>query len=384
MNIAVELVSEQAIPNVLFNREVVSEVDQFIYVSTLQMEKKNKVASIITASHTEAIPYAVIVVDEFSFSKILEKIEKELNEEDHYYVNVTCGTKIMSMALYQIFQKYNSRIYYHGLATGNFIPLYPQNAAVDEIPLTCSLSIEDYFIAYGAVMKRSEPHYTHAQAKDMFAAFYDFENAIAKLRELRNSSNIRNRLKKNRTVMVDEAAFHRADLTVTRQEFRGIIELSDMFHFDSSALTRHQIDFLTGGWFEEYLYYSCKTEGAISEDQIGIGIEMRRTHQEATAVNEFDIVLLDGTQLYIIECKSSLDKNLLTNTLYKQHAFQQEFGLRVKNVIVTMSKEVADPSWANQRERAEVMGVLLIDGNFFSGKKQEDLSCFGILDRLRG
>jgi hypothetical protein len=384
MNVAVELVSEQAIPNVLFNRELASVIDLFFYISTAQMEKKRKVESIISASHTETIPYSVIVVDEFNYDAILETVEKELNTKDHYFVNVTCGTKIMSMALYQIFQQYKSKIYYHGLATGNFIPLFPQDQSIEKIPINCSLSLEDYFSAYGAQIKRAEPHYTNDQTNLMFSVFYDFENSITKLRELRNSPTVRNRLKKNKPITLDDTVFHHAQITVTGQELRGIIELADLFTFDRTAINRHQIDFLTGGWFEEYLYYLCKTEGAISDEQIGIGIQLRRTFQETTVDNEFDIVLLSGTQLYIIECKSCLDKELLTNTLYKQHTFQQEFGLRVKNIIVTMSKEVAEPTWAKQRERAEVMGAVVIDGNFFSEKKLENTSCFGILDRLRG
>lgn len=79
--------------------------------------------------------------------------------------------------------------------------------------------------------------------------------------------------------------------------------------------------YITGGWFEEYLYSQLKvleTEGMISDLRIGLTLAFdaevpARTNKqgrylparkEEKTFQEFDLLFTDGSRLYIVECKA--------------------------------------------------------------------------------
>lgn len=81
------------------------------------------------------------------------------------------------------------------------------------------------------------------------------------------------------------------------------------FHFEN------WIDFakyLSGGWFEEYVYLQCKPYediGVIKDLRINVKLQLDKGNPEgfspwAAEYNEFDVVFTDGYSLYIVECKA--------------------------------------------------------------------------------
>ncbi len=70
--------------------------------------------------------------------------------------------------------------------------------------------------------------------------------------------------------------------------------------------------YLSGGWFEEYVYAQCKPyeDAGIIKD-LRINVELRLDRENAgkvynwdTTYNELDVVFTDGYSLYIVECKA--------------------------------------------------------------------------------
>jgi hypothetical protein len=70
--------------------------------------------------------------------------------------------------------------------------------------------------------------------------------------------------------------------------------------------------YLSGGWFEEYVYLHCKPyedAGVIKDLRINVELRLDREnagkqHSWNTSYNELDIVFTDGHSLYIAECKA--------------------------------------------------------------------------------
>ena len=70
--------------------------------------------------------------------------------------------------------------------------------------------------------------------------------------------------------------------------------------------------YLSGGWFEEYLYLQFKPyedAGIIKDLRINVELQMERTNAGRfnrwdNAYNELDVVFTDGHSLYIVECKA--------------------------------------------------------------------------------
>lgn len=70
--------------------------------------------------------------------------------------------------------------------------------------------------------------------------------------------------------------------------------------------------YLSGGWFEEYVYQRCEPyqrEGIIHDLRINVRLQMNHVSgggrsPQQTEYNELDVVFTDGHSLYIVECKA--------------------------------------------------------------------------------
>jgi len=111
--VLVTLVSEQTIPNVEFIREMEDQVDRFLFISTERMEKVgNRQWILDTVKLDQEKVLDPLIVDAFSFEDIEEKLIQAVNDEDTYIVNLTGGTKIMSLAVYEFFKTLRSEMFY--------------------------------------------------------------------------------------------------------------------------------------------------------------------------------------------------------------------------------------------------------------------------------
>jgi hypothetical protein len=120
-------------------------------------------------------------------------------------------------------------------------------------------------------------------------------------------------------------------------------------------ITRSEIKYLTGEWFEEYIYCRLKDELKISDENIKTGITLSKNNTQ----NEFDVIFLYNGNLYTIECKTSIinnESNLMLDTIYKVTALQTNLGLYAKSNIFTLSS----------RENNEVREAHLERGKLFN------------------
>lgn len=71
--------------------------------------------------------------------------------------------------------------------------------------------------------------------------------------------------------------------------------------------------YLSGGWFEEYVYLLCKPyeeKGVIKDLRINVKLQLNHEasvglpHLDSSLYNELDVVFTDGYSLYIVECKA--------------------------------------------------------------------------------
>ena len=143
-----------------------------------------------------------------------------------------------------------------------------------------------------------------------------------------------------------------------------------------------EINYLTGGWFEEYGYNLIREHIQLNNDRIGLNVQI----SHAGTQNEFDVMFVHENVLYVIECKTALKddgRNLLNDTLYKLSALKKDFGLIVRGYLFTLDKNLRDADGRiknDYQNRAALLGVRLVDGAVFSDEKKLN----GILDSIKG
>jgi hypothetical protein len=121
-------------------------------------------------------------------------------------------------------------------------------------------------------------------------------------------------------------------------------------------LIHAELDYLTGGWFEEYVYHLIKNN--VAPDDIAIGVHIDGV-TEIKHNNELDVCFIKNNQLYVIECKSGIKSDSMFNEIvYKVSALKEVLlGLDCHSYIFSLKK---DPT-GDLKKIAKYMDVTFCD-----------------------
>lgn len=340
-HIHVCLVSDQTVPNILSIHHF--KPDKLLFITTSEMEVKNKTQHILLALEHVGLDYKnkyhLVKVQEDSILDCKKKIDEWISgrEDATFTVNLTCGTKIMSIAVYECFKDYGSKMIYIPVGRNDFIMTFPKKLSHEVIPLSLRLSVTDYLAAYGLrvtnTKKLPENHADASQRKELSEWI------------IKNYSNIKGlleRMSEKLRKYRNEKNGHEWSTTYAPQHDRE----SDFFvkagfqkqgDKHSKKLSQSEIIYFTGGWLEEFCYNELLKFKGQGIDDIALGI----IPEKGKAKNEFDIMFTKDNSFYTVECKS-LDQNddLKADALYKIAALQKEFGLRVGSFFVSTSPHI--------------------------------------------
>lgn len=349
--ILVSLVSEQTIPNVEFIREIGENADQFMFISTEDMEKLgNRLWILNTANLDESKVFDPLIVKAFSFEDIENKLRTVVNDEDFYYVNLTGGTKVMSLAVYEFFKTVKSEIFYL-TGNGQQIKIHPGRRKVVS-DLKSRISLKDYLSAYGfSVKAESAPIRAQNSADELLKYFLNDNEqgtdvpAFEALRSKRGKGV--KKLDENKTV----------NDFIQRVGFKPEIP---------NQLNKYEVRYLSGEWLEEYLFYFLKYNLKIPDSDIGMGLLTIKND----APNEFDVLLMKKNRIFVFECKTSIyissdeSQTFIGETIYKSDSLRNKFGLFAQTIVVTLS-DLTGGKLTDHLKRAEASKVKLIGRSTF-------------------
>ncbi len=374
--ILISLISEQTISNVLFIKEF-NFVDSFLFVSTQKMEKKGVCKWIIqSAQIPEPKLEKVIFVNEHDFNDINQKLsEIEFADSDEIYVNISEGSKMMSIVALDFFKELGAKIFYVAQESNHYIKVFPKTRQ-KVFPFSCQLSINEYFEAFGFnVTKKGSVTQTFEVIKSIFDYFAPFFEPQTSLISPHNF--VFAELQKHRSISSSKL--------VSINKIAGLHKLLSDLNFTtkhSHSLTKDEIILLSGGWFEEYIHHKIQQEFNLPKSQIGIGVFV----EKQGVPNEFDVVFALNNKFYTIECKTSVyysengkKKTTIGDFVYKCDSLQSEFGLFPITAIATLSALKDKEGKVNQiaethYKRAELYNVtILAYSEIASGKSFSSL-----------
>ncbi len=365
----VVLVSEQTVPNVQFLKwyfkNNLQNVD-LLFISTNKMEQKQKSENILNALEylSKYIDESkIICVDENSIDDLKGKVKKLISEWGHssFEVNITGGTKIMSLATYDFFKEIeNCEIFYQPL-NQNLQKLYPE---YEDFSVSQLLTLEEYMKAHGINFKYDNKCLMNYEYNGRVyeKVIKDNRDAIKPIIALQNNSYFKNIFKRKDTINLlqvpDEKFVTPEGKSISKDE---IIDAIKAFGFDVENLSKNELRYITGGWFEEFVYQKVKEENNLPDENVALNVHIEKGHDK----NELDVIYIQNNRLHVIECKSFLEGSegawVLNDALYKLQAIMKsKFGLNALPYLYTQSiveKETA-------LNRAKEFGIEIVDGNF--------------------
>ena len=338
-NVLISLVGDQTVPNVFLIRDPAFRmIDAYIFVTTPLMEERCRLKNIITSTGLPPESWSRLSVEADDLPAIREQLDSlQLpNQGNHYYVNLTSGTKLMSIALYEYFTqpgyRHCSSIFYIPIGKNAYLQVFPE-AQRREQPLSYRITLQEYLSSYGIGLLKHKgasqlhrpPEYT-AAAFPLFQEAMDSGQAFAKMMK-----DMRDRYRQSR----QKTGFE----LIIGPRIEAFLERIHYSLPASGKLNKAAVEYLIGGWFEEWAYTRIRELLQLPESAIQFGVKVSRSNAEGVAVdNECDVLFTFNNTLYIVECKAGLNsKPLFEAAAYKLATLRSEFGQRVNALLLTPS-----------------------------------------------
>ncbi len=353
MNILVNLVSDQTIPNVLVTYSIRERfsIDRLFFISTNYMNKKNKVKHIVNTLSELGInvDYEILTLtNEYSLYDIYKDLSylSERYKNAQFFVNLTCGTKIMFFVTHEFFKSLGSKFFYLPEWKKNSIINLSVFDADEEIPINLKLSAKNYLSGYGITLENynSLPNYINRalERKNITLKLYNnYPQTKQMLSELFEQIKTNGYKIKQKKILL---TFELSNLNDIQKSILKSYGFTIKGSSVSASLDKYDIEYLTGGWFEEYVFitlYEMKNEGIIDD----VVLKMQTLVSNLAVHNELDVAFTKDNKLFIVECKSlDPDDEINKNALYKIQSFKDRtnIGANVKGFYVTTSSAIFD------------------------------------------
>jgi hypothetical protein len=291
------------------------------------MENQQKTKSIIRASKIDLDHCDILLCDADDFEDAIEKLyQLEWEADQKYLFNLTCGTKIMALAAWQMATAVDQcRVIYWPIRADIFNVLLDKgdtevfnNYAIENAKIT----LKEAMLAQDIIFEKS-----------LAPSEGSYENTKQVMRRLLKTGDSRkvNEIKK---------AQHR--------NYKG----SDKLYW-------------TGGWFEEFLYWYFREKYQLESDYIAHGIKLYYNERtpESTSDNEIDVAFLLGDELHIVEAK-----------VYNQAKINRA-GVDNINLAVSKLANIADKFGLKAKFYVAMPARLNLDKNGYpSDKKKERIN----------
>lgn len=293
-----------------------------------------------------------------------------LKYQDHeIIVNLTGGTKPMSIAAYQLFSGYGFRCFYQSLDPNQLVWL-DDESIISNIGAT--IGLERYLKSYQfEIIKKQKltdiPKVYKTYAQLLYneltkAGHYDrICRVISKINAHAAKPKISDL--KNFNLTADEDAF-----------LEHLSRETQVFKLKGNTLeweTEQDRMLMTGGWLE-----ILGAEFLKGEDlrDIHLSVEIAKSTQriKAKSYQEIDVMAMQKQQLLIVECKTVNWKNATSasEAIYKLSALSDIGGLNTKPIFISMY-DLPDAA----KTRAAEHGIHIVTGqNAISNLKQKLMS----------
>ena len=373
------ITEDNPIPAYLFIKEMFSAGDRLIYISAKDTEDDLDALSELFSIPASQIDEIVLKhdIDELTYEKICRAILVRLNHETHYCVNLAGGTRYMALAVQQVFEKFDSKFYYVHVEDNVIV----QSVFDDRInnnddlffPIRHRMTISEYLHAHEIENNLSNyPHLpirSESESQHMFDLFTQHGLSVQDF-DVLETLRLYYRGRKRINILNTE--------TSTNPKRPAVPHLSSFLNKicfipqNKGVLTRDELDYLTGGWFEEYVFYLIKK--FIKPQDLAINVKISRKGIRHN--NELDVVFTKGNKLFVIECKTGVQtEHLFNEIVYKLCAVSESLlGVSCFSYIFSLKKD--DDGML--KRIASLMDISFIDNDILLTPRKLRLAMAGI------
>ena len=352
---------EEPLAAYLFLKQYYEEEDRLLFISTREDRQLLAPYATLFRLPDDKIDFIAFKRDEDSYiyERISRRLQSRLDPSAQYWVNLAGGTRYLALAVQHVFSQFDARLFYVQTRE-NLIVRSPFDDRVDLSrdavdTIRYRMSMAEYFRLHGLshdlAGSNHRPTRSEADALRVFDCFRTRRLPHRAFHALEQLRLIYRGMRK--PMSIHDITFGRRD---RRDAVPGLPELLNAIGFvpkEKEMLQPAEVDYLTGGWFEEYVYYTLLR--LVSPQQIAIGVRIARPGTQHN--NELDVVFIKANTLFVVECKTGVASDHMFNEIvYKASALKESFlGPSCHSYIFTLKNDYDH----RLQQVASIMGITL-------------------------
>ena len=346
----------------LFIKEYYEVGDKLLFISA--NEDFECITPLVNTLHIDHEVVQRIVLrrdsDKYTYERICRVINSAIDKHAEYYVNLAGGTRYMALSVQHVFSNFHSTFFYIQTRENLIVKTIFDNSIYDNddeiLPIRYKMKLSEYFEIYGLSHDLGTPKQLISddqQAKHMFVLFSKRQLSYGDYKVM---EVLREKYRNWKFINIKEVENAVSDTMVPIPNLSKFLDFIKFTPTKDGVLVHEELDYLTGGWFEEYVYHLIKA--TVNPDDIAIGVHIDGI-TEIKHNNELDVCFIKNNQLFVIECKSGINSESMFNEIvYKVSSLKEVLlGLDCQSYIFSLKK---DPI-GDLKKIAKYMGITFCD-----------------------
>lgn len=348
------------LPAYLFTKEYYESGDVLLFISTEEeADCIQRLAQLLEVE--EAFVKSIIVKrfqDKMLYEHICRAIKDKLNTDTQYYLNLAGGSRYMTLSVQHVFEEFNTLFFYTQTRENQIVKTIFDNSIYDDddevFPIKHRMTLKEYFSLYGLESDVDTPRKQVKETSFSQHLFTMFSQNLLGTNDFKAMQVLRERYRNWNYLNISEAE------NPTKESMTAIPNLTKFLDYigfvseQKGVLQSAEMEYLTGGWFEEYVYALIKE--VLKPDDIAMGVHI--SNGVIKHNNELDVCFMKANKLFVIECKTGVTSESLFNEIVYKVCALKEVLLGTSNSYIFSLKKDHKGVW---KKTAKYMGITFCD-----------------------
>ena len=348
------------LPAYLFTKEYYEDGDELLFISTAEEVECIDLLKNQLKVDDDQVKRIIInrYQDNLLYERICRTIKSNLESEKQYYLNLAGGNRYMTLSVQHVFEEFNTLFFYTQTRENQIVKTIFDNSIYDDddeiYPIKHRMTLKEYFGLYGLESDVDQPRQMVQETSFSQHMFTLFSQNLLGQGDYQVMDILREKYRGWKFLIISEIENpHKEHLT-------PIPNLSKFLNYigfipeHKESLQSYEIDYLTGGWFEEYVYALIKN--VLQPDDIAMGVHISNGIIKHN--NELDVCFMKANKLFVIECKTGVASESYFNEIIYKVCALKEVLLGTSNSYIFSLKKDHKGSW---KKTAKYMGITFCD-----------------------
>ena len=348
------------LPAYLFTKEYYEAGDELLFISA--EEEADCIGLLTKALEIDETFVKTIIIkryqDNLLYERICRTIKGNLIPNKQYYLNLAGGNRYMTLSVQHVFEEFNTLFFYTQTRENQIVKTIFDHSIYDDddevFPIKHRMTLKEYFGLYGLQSDVEKPRKMVKDTAFSQHLFTMFSQNLLGRGDYQVMETLREKYRNWKFLIISQVENPDKDYMTAIPNLSKFLDFIGFEPERKGSLQSYEMEYLTGGWFEEYVYALIKE--VLQPDDIAMGVHI--SNGVIKHNNELDVCFIKANKLFVIECKTGVTSEKLFNEIvYKVCALKEVLLGTSHSYIFSLKKDTK----GNWKKTAKYMGITFCD-----------------------